>query len=82
MKKLISVYYDNTPFRPQIIQMKLFLWHVAGSQFFVIEVSLRTKNKTFIRPLYDLSEKIDKNKTFLIAYKCKNGNKTPAWAPC
>ena len=51
MKKLISVDYDITPFQPKTIQMNLFLWSVAGSQSFIIEVSLRTKNKTFIRRL-------------------------------
>ena len=49
MKKLISVNYDITPFTPKTIQMKLFFMKCAGSQF-TIEVSLRAKNKTFIRP--------------------------------
>ena len=50
MKKLISIDYDITPFRPKTIQMKLFLWSVQGAISFIIEVSLRTKNTTFIRP--------------------------------
>ena len=71
-KTFFSVGYDITPFRPKTIQMKLFFMKCAGSQIVIIEVSLRTKKKTFQkknRQKEDLSNSLINVKTKIRHYK-------------